>query len=140
MTRRARVAAHTGDRRLIYKETDGSSFHASRREKLTLSDPTGGVAGVQLRAPRRGQESKILGGSLRAFRMATGRGHVDCNNLNNHRAKRGLSLQHRLQHQLQHQVECYVAPILAPGTGVCKASRLRYSRPPSFYLGAVCDP
>ena len=95
---------------------------------------------MQLRPPRRGHESKILGGSLRAFRMATGRGHVYCTNRNNHRAIRGLWLQHRLQHQLQHRVECYVAPILAPGTGVCKASRLRYIRPPSFYLGAVCDP
>ena len=39
---------------------------------MTLSDPKGGVAGVQHRPPRRGQESTILGGSLRAFRMATG--------------------------------------------------------------------
>ena len=39
---------------------------------MPLSDPKGGVAGVQHRTPRRGQESTILGGSLRAFRMATG--------------------------------------------------------------------
>ena len=68
--------------------------------------------------------------------MATGRGHVYGNNLNNQRVKRGLWLQHRLQHQLQHQVECYVAPILDPGIGAFEASRLRYIRPPSFQLSA----
>ena len=41
-------------------------------QKLTLSDPKGGVAGSATSAARRGQESTILGGALRAFRMATG--------------------------------------------------------------------
>ncbi len=90
---------------MIQKGTYGLSFrlrcYPFTEGKLPLSDPQGGVAGVQLRPPRRGQESTILGGVAQGFSYGHGHGHVSCKNLNNHRAKRGLLLQHRLQHQVE---------------------------------------
>ena len=111
---------------MIQKGTYGSSFqlrcYPFPEGNIDPEQPQRRGGRCATSDPPPGPQIDDLGGVAQGFSDGHGRGHVSGKNLNNHRAKRGLWVLHRLLHQLLHQVECYVAPILGPGTGVLKAS------------------
>ena len=105
------VAAGTQslDERMIQKGTYGSSFRLRccpfPEGRIAPERPQRRGGRSATSAPPPGPRIDDSGGVAQGFSYGHGHGHGSCKNLNNHRAKRGLLLQHRLQHRLQHQVE-----------------------------------